>query len=87
MNPVRNQNFKLSKVCDVVKFMYSTYTETRNEELTFYVVNLVSQKIDPDLRKSTSSLLGHDFLPLRLWISTRMPSDGVLHRKICKILG
>ncbi|MFA5888110.1 MAG: hypothetical protein WC852_05365 [Candidatus Nanoarchaeia archaeon] len=78
---------------DMLKFIYSTYTATRNPDLTLYSANLVvrtsyfyrdgtRREVGRQIEAGNRRLRGG----LGLWFATRMPRDSHLNWKIGDIL-
>lgn len=80
-------NLVTSKAIDMLKVVYSTYTVTRDRELTLYAARLVSECGDSGVRRKIRELVspGLSAGP-GLWFSTRLPRDGKLNDEIKWIL-
>ncbi len=82
----REQDFLHSKAFDFIKFVYSTFTETRDADVTSYVAREVVKKIDDDVAGTISYFLDPGFSAARLWFPTRIPLDEKLNVQIKGIL-
>jgi tRNA A-37 threonylcarbamoyl transferase component Bud32 len=76
-----------SKAQDLLKYVYSTYTVTRDKDKTLYAAELVARGYQgKEVRESLSELVSGLESGLRLWFSTRLPLDGKLHEEIKRVL-
>jgi len=73
-----------AKAIDVLKFVYSTYSATRDNDTTIYSAELASKKTKGSVRNLIKGLVG--LSTGRLWFPTRLPLDGKLNEEIKKIL-
>lgn len=71
------------KAIDVLKFIYSTYSETRDEETTIHAAELARSYVG---LKQVQDLVKEDLSAFRLWFPTRIPTNGKLSKKIKEIL-
>ncbi len=71
------------KAVDVLKFIYSTYSETRNEEMTICAARIAR---NCDELQEIKNLVELDLSALRLWFPTRIPLNGRLNKQIKEIL-
>ncbi len=69
------------KAIDVLKFIYSTYSETRDEKITLRAAEIARNHYE--FNQNTVNL---DLSALRLWFPTRIPLNGRLNKQIKKIL-
>lgn len=72
---------------DFLKAVYSTYSVTRNPEITLYVAQLVTKNCSvPVVREELRRVVKETPPGLGLWFATRVPGDGKLDRDIRRIL-
>lgn len=72
---------------DFLKAVYSTYSVTRNPEITLYVAQLVTEKCSvPVVREELRRVVKETPRGLGQWFATRVPVDGKLDQEIRKIL-
>ncbi|HII15603.1 MAG TPA: hypothetical protein HA362_04790 [Nanoarchaeota archaeon] len=73
---------------DLVKFVYTAYTATRNPELAVFAAEKVKQNYpDADVLWQLRYYMEEkDFGALRLWFPARLPLDGKLNAEIKRIL-
>ncbi len=74
----------LARARDVVKFVYSTYTITRNRDMTFYAAEIAARY--KGAKEGVRNLVDPGLSSLRLWFPTRIPFFDSLNRNIKKIL-
>lgn len=79
-------NLAKSKAIDLLKFVYSTYSTTRDEDVTLYSAELASKNMRQGVRENVKELINPGLSSARLWLPTRIPLDGVLNKKIKKAL-
>ena len=84
----REHSIQQAHAKDLIKFVYTAYTATRNPDLAVFAAEKVKQNY-PD--KEVLETLGNymqekDFGALRLWFPTRLPLDGKLNKEIKGIL-
>ncbi|MEK6950959.1 MAG: hypothetical protein AABX13_04525 [Nanoarchaeota archaeon] len=80
-------DLRKAKAADVLKFIYSTYTVTRDVWAALSTAELVVKQyhnieVKQQLPLLAAQLVGN----LGLWFSTRLPRDGKLHRDIQRVL-
>ena len=75
------ERFTALETIDILKFVYSTYSETRNEKMTLHAAEVARSHYEFD--QNTVDL---DLSTLRLWFPTRIPIDGRLNKEIKQIL-
>ena len=76
-----------AKAQDLLKFIYSTYTATRDRNKTLYAADLVARNYQEDeVKKNLQELINSLEPGFKLWFSTRLPLDGKLHQEIKTIL-
>lgn len=75
-----------AKAVDVLKFVYSTYTCTRDGFLALHSAHLASSYYDKDVRDRVGELVTPGCSALRLWLPTRLPLDGKLNERIKRVL-
>ena len=71
------------KAIDVLKFVYSTYSETRDEKITILAAEIARSH---DEFSEIQELVKYDLSALRLWFPTRIPINGQLNKQIKEIL-
>lgn len=74
------------KAIDVLKFVYSTYTCTRDGFLTLHSVSLASSYPDKIVRDRIRELVSPGCGSFRLWLPTRLPLDGKLNERVKHLL-
>lgn len=75
-------NLLLAKALDLVKFVYSTYTLTRNENITLYAAEIASHYGNPIVKSVVRDLVTPGLSAPRLWFPTRIPINGLLNDEI-----
>lgn len=78
-------NLTKAKAVDLLKFVYTTYTETRDEKLALRAAGLASDYSNNKVRAFARSLIT-PVSSARLWFPTRVPLDGRLNNEIKGIL-
>jgi tRNA A-37 threonylcarbamoyl transferase component Bud32 len=69
-------NLDRAKAADLLKFVYSTYTVTRNKDTTLFVAELVAKNYDHLLvRDQVKQFLKKVKLGFNLWFATRIPKN------------
>ena len=71
------------KAMDVLKFVYSTYSETRDEKITTFATEIARSYNE---LSEVQDLVKYDLSALRLWFPTRIPLNGRLNKRIKEIL-
>ncbi len=72
---------------EVLKFVYSTYTVTRDRDKTLYAAELVARNYQHrEVRNTLQELVDGLETGFRLWFQTRLPLNGKLHQEIKRIL-
>ncbi len=73
-----------AKAVDVLKFVYSTYTATRDNDIALYSAELASKKMNGSVRELVRRMVG--LSTGRLWLPTRLPLNGKLSNDIARVL-
>ena len=86
--PADESNLSCSQAADILKFIYSTYTVTRNPALTLYVARAVHQHCtERPVQEWIKALAFHlPSTPFSLWFSNRIPLKSTLPAQIERIL-
>lgn len=72
---------------DFFKSVYSTYSVTRNPDMTLYVAELATKRCSyPAMREELRRVLEETSSGFGLWFATRVPVDGKLDQEIRQIL-
>jgi len=80
-------NITRTKAQDLLKFVYSAYTSTRDRNKTLYAAELVARNYQQgEVRDNLQELVNSLEPGFRLWFQTRLPLDGKIHREITMIL-
>ncbi len=77
-------NRKEAKAFDLLKFVYSTYTLTRNFEITEHLASKVSSYPDKNVKTKVKDLVNEHMNWFSAWFTARIPNKH--HKKIEKIL-
>ena len=77
---------RTSKALDLLKFIYSTYTITRNKDLTVYAAEQTSMYPDTYVRDTLLALAATGPSAMALWFPTRLPIDGSINKLVRKTL-
>lgn len=72
-----------NKACDLLKFIYSTFSVSRNRILTNYSARIASQYPDQKIKDLASKLI-EDKTALELWLPTRIPIFDNFNKEIKK---
>lgn len=75
-----------AKAIDILKFVYSTYSATRNKDMTKYSAELASKRINTETRDIFKELVNRELNSGKVWFATRLPLDGRLNKEIKRIL-
>ena len=76
-----------SKAQDLFKFVYSTYTTTRDKDKVIYAAELVKRNYeDGRVKQELKEMVSRAEMGLSLWFSTRLPLDGKLCQELKSIL-
>lgn len=75
-----------AKAIDILKFVYSTYSATRNKDMTKYSAELASKRINTEIRDIFKELVNRELNSGKVWFATRLPLDGRLNKEIKRIL-
>lgn len=75
-----------AKAVDVLKFVYSTYSATRDSEITKYSAELAASNTPGNIKSSVRKLVNFGLSSIKLWFPTRLPLDGKLNNEIKRIL-
>jgi tRNA A-37 threonylcarbamoyl transferase component Bud32 len=78
-------NLIKGKAVDILKFVYSTYTLTRDAETTFAAASLALQHPDKDVQATVRELVNPGLSWARAWFPTRVSLK--INQEIKKILG
>ncbi len=78
-------NLTKAKAVDLLKFVYSSYTATRDEKVALHAARLAYRYSNNEIRACARNLI-EPVSAARLWFPTRVPLDGKLHKEIKGIL-
>lgn len=78
-------NLTKAKAVDLLKFVYSSYTATRDGGLALHAARLASGYSNNEVKAFAKSLI-EPVSAARLWFPTRIPLDGKLNEEIKGIL-
>ena len=69
-------NLDRAKAADLLKFVYSTYTITKNKEITLFVAELVAKNYDcSSVKEHVKQFLKKVKPGFNLWFATRIPKN------------
>lgn len=75
---------EIARAIDVIKFVYSTWTATRNHDITLYAAEIAARY--KGVKDQVRNLIDPGRSSLMLWFPTRIPVCGSLNKKIKMIL-
>ncbi len=75
-----------SKAADLLKFVYSTYSVTKDKEATLYAAEIVAQYPDTEVKVVAKGIASCNLNSTLLWFPTRLPLGGKLHKEIRDVL-
>lgn len=79
-------DFLLSRAVDCLKFVYSTYSVTRDYYETIFSAEIVSKRIGGEIKRKVREIATPGHSSIRLWFPVRVPLSGRLNKEIKKIL-
>ncbi len=79
-------NLTRAKAIDILTFVYSTYTASRDDDMTVYAARIASKYSDKSVKGLIKDLLTPGLSAARLWFPMRLPLDGRLNEEVKRVL-